>query len=223
MRKAAENSSIRKKKGHTRPLVKMCGLSRPEDILAVNEAKPDFAGFILGYQKSFRNIPEETLAVLTSLLDEEILPVGVFVDAPLEVPERLLKKGILKLAQLHGEEDEDYIRSLQERTGRPVIKAFTVRNAGDIQRALKSSADYILLDQGKGGGQVFDWSLIPPIERRFFLAGGLGTDNIEEAVRKVHPWALDLSSGLETGKKKDPEKIRRIMEILDAAEKRIQG
>ena len=99
--------------------------------------------------------------------------------------------------------------------GHQVIKAFSVKTAQDIENALKSPADYILLDQGGGGtGQTFDWSLIPEIDRPFFLAGGLGVENLETAVRTIHPYAVDLSSGVETDGMKDRDKILKAVQLV---------
>lgn len=200
-------------KGMTR--IKICGLKSIEDIQAVNDVMPDFAGFIVEFPKSFRSISKEKLKELTAELSGEILPVGVFVNAPLELPATLLEEGTIALAQLHGQENEEYIRSLRDLTDKPLIKAFSVKTSDDVKRALESSADYILLDQGGGGtGKTFDWSLVPKIERPYFLAGGLNTDNLEEAVHTLHPWAVDLSSSLETEGKKDPAKIRETVRIV---------
>ena len=148
-------------------------------------------------------------------MDKEILPVGVFVDARPELPISLLRDGSLWAAQLHGNEDEEYIEKIQNMTGKPVIKAFSIKTPEDVQRALRSPADYILLDQGTGGtGEPFDWSLVPPVRRPFFLAGGIGFENLREAISTLHPWAVDLSSSLETNGKKDPVKIRQIVRML---------
>lgn len=201
-----------------RTKIKICGLTRPEDVRAVNRAKPDFAGFIVEYPKSFRSISVEQIRKLTPQLAKEIQAVGVFVNAPEELVRALLQEGVIHMAQLHGNEEEAYIRRLQEETGKPVIKAFSVKTEADIEKALKSPADYILLDQGGGGtGKPFDWSLIPEISRPFFLAGGLGEGNLCRAIRQIRPWAVDLSSSLETDKKKDPEKIRRAAELVRLA------
>lgn len=194
--------------------IKICGLSRMEDIEAVNEAKPDYCGFIVEYEKSFRSISVEQLRRLVSRLDPSVLPVGVFVNAPIELPVGLLLDGTLALAQLHGQEDGDYVGEVRERGGKPVIKAFSVKGAADIDRALQSPADYILLDQGSGGtGKPFDWSLVPEIRRPYFLAGGLGEDNLREAIMRLHPYAVDVNSGVETDGKKDREKILRAVGI----------
>lgn len=195
--------------------IKICGLRSSQDIWAVNEAKPDFCGFIVEFPKSFRSITRDQLRALTKELDPEIQPVGVFVNAPIELVVELLLEGTIAIAQLHGQEDEEYIRQVQEQTHCPVIKAFSVKTAEDINRALQSPAEYILLDQGGGGtGKTFDWSLIPEISRPFFLAGGLGTQNLHQAVTRIHPWAVDLSSSLETERRKDPEKIRQAVELI---------
>ena len=195
--------------------LKICGLTCEEDIAAVNEVKPDFAGFIMEVPSSRRNLSAEKVKVLVKGLDREILPVGVFVNAAPELPISLLRDGTLWAAQLHGQEDEDYIEKIQNMTGKPVIKAFSIKTPEDVQRALRSPADYILLDQGTGGtGEPFDWSLVPPVRRPFFLAGGIGFENLREAISTLHPWAVDLSSSLETNGKKDPVKIRQIVRML---------
>ena len=195
--------------------LKICGLTCEEDIAAVNEVKPDFAGFIIEVPSSRRNLSAEQVKVLVKGLDKEILPVGVFVDARPELPISLLRDGSLWAAQLHGHEDEEYIEKIQNMTGKPVIKAFSIKTPEDVQRALRSPADYILLDQGTGGtGEPFDWSLVPPVRRPFFLAGGIGFENLREAISTLHPWAVDLSSSLETNGKKDPVKIRQIVRML---------
>lgn len=195
--------------------IKICGLRRREDILAVNEAKPDYCGFIIEFPKSFRSITADKVRELVKDLAPEIQAVGVFVNAPVELVSGLLNEGTLALAQLHGQENEVYIRELKKFTDKPLIKAFSVKTREDIEKALQSPADYILLDQGSGGtGKVFDWSLIPKIERPFFLAGGIGAENLEQAIREIRPYAVDLSSSVETDKWKDPEKIRNVVDIV---------
>lgn len=185
------------------------------DIQAVNAARPDFGGFIVEFPKSFRSISREEVKQLSAGLAEGILPVGVFVNAPVELPARMLEEGTIAIAQLHGQEDEAYIRNLRNYTDKPLIKAFSIKTKEDIQEALESRADYILLDQGGGGtGKTFDWSLVPDIGRAYFLAGGLGVENIGEAVKKLHPWAVDLSSSLETERRKDSEKILKAVQAV---------
>lgn len=188
--------------------IKICGLRRPEDIAYVNEAKPDFAGFIIDVPKSRRNVPQEKVRELTALLSPEILPVGVFVNAPMETILSLVTDGTLKAIQLHGQESQSYLEELKKQVAVPLIRAFSIRSPEDLTEAEKSPADFVLLDNGAGGtGETFDWSLLSSFDRPFFLAGGLRLENITEAVNRFHPYALDLSSGVETDGYKDKEKI----------------
>lgn len=198
-----------------RTKIKICGLKRPEDITYVNEAKPDYCGFIIEFPKSSRNVTGDQVRTITANLHPDIIPVGVFVNASLERVEELLLDGTIQIAQLHGQEDEDYIRRIQRNTRHQVIKAFSIKTTQDIELALQSPADYILLDQGSGGtGKTFDWSLIPEITRPFFLAGGLGPDNLERAVRTIRPYAVDLSSSVETDGVKDRSKIVEAVNLV---------
>ena len=198
-----------------RTKIKICGLKRPEDITYVNEAKPDYCGFIIEFPKSSRNVTGDQVRTLTANLHPDIISVGVFVNASPERVEELLLDGTIQIAQLHGQEDEDYIRRIQRNTRHQVIKAFSVKTTQDIELALQSPADYILLDQGSGGtGKTFDWSLIPEITRPFFLEGGLGSDNLEQAVRTIRPYAVDLSSSVETDGVKDRSKIVEAVNLV---------
>ena len=198
-------------------MIKICGLKRPEDIQSVNLAKPDFCGFIVEFPRSSRCVSRELLAELTAQLDPEITPVGVFVNAPVELPAELAESGVIRAIQLHGQEDEEYIRRLRKLIGSdiPVIQAFSIQTAEDLRRAAESSADYVLLDQGSGGtGKTFDWSLAEGFTRPFLLAGGLSTDNLAEAIERLSPWAVDLSSSLEIGGLKDRDKIIEAVNIV---------
>ena len=188
--------------------IKICGLSRPCDIDYVNEAKPDFCGFIIGVPKSRRNVTAEQVRLLRKSLRPGIQAVGVFVDAPLDLIAGLVRDGALDLVQLHGQEDEAYIAALRGRISVPIIKAFSVRTREDVDRAEQSAADHILLDHGAGGtGKTFDWSLLTGVARPYILAGGLTPENLPEAIKGLRPWAVDLSSGVETDGKKDRSKI----------------
>lgn len=186
--------------------IKMCGLSRHCDIEAANRLKPEYIGFVF-LPKSKRYVTYEKAKELKSLLSPDIKAVGVFVDESAEIVARLLNDGTIDIAQLHGGEDEDYISRLRKLTGKPIIKAFRIESEEDIAQAEKSSADYILLDSGMGTGKVFDWSLIQSIKRPYFLAGGLDCDNVGEAIKKLRPYAVDVSSGIETNGLKDKEKM----------------
>lgn len=186
--------------------IKLCGLSRICDIEAANRLKPEYIGFVF-LPKSKRYVTYEKAKELKSLLSPDIKVVGVFVDESVEIVARLLNDGTIDIAQLHGGEDEDYISRLRKLTGKPIIKAFRIESEEDIARAEKSSADHILLDSGMGTGKVFDWSLIQSIKRPYFLAGGLDCDNVGEAIKKLRPYAVDVSSGIETNGLKDKEKM----------------
>ena len=193
--------------------IKICGLTRLEDIDAVNELKPEYVGFV--FAKSRRQITKEHAVTLRRYLDPEIQAVGVFVNELPAIVAGYLEEGVIDLAQLHGNESEEYIHSLRFRTGGELIKAFSIKTPEDVKRALRSPADYILLDQGAGGtGETFDWDLVPPVKRPFFLAGGLAPENLRTAIAKLHPWAVDISSSLETDGKKDPAKICRLSKML---------
>ena len=195
--------------------IKICGLRRREDILAVNEAKPDYCGFIIEFPSSFRSVTADEVRELVKELDPEIRPVGVFVNAPMELVRTLLDDGTLALAQLHGQESQEYIQELKVLTEKPLIQAFSIKSKEDVERARESVADYILLDQGSGGtGKVFDWSLVGEVGRPYFLAGGLDVENLREAIGLLHPWAVDLSSSLEIDGMKNAGRICQAVEIV---------
>lgn len=195
--------------------IKICGLRRPEDIAAVNEARPDYCGFIVEYPKSRRSIDRTTLRELVRGLREKIVPVGVFVNATKELVAELLEEGTIQIAQLHGQESQEYIQELKVLTEKPLIQAFSIKSKEDVERARESVADYILLDQGSGGtGEVFDWSLVGEVGRPYFLAGGLDVENLREAIGLLHPWAVDLSSSLEIDGMKDAGRICQAVEIV---------
>lgn len=176
--------------------IKFCGLSRACDMKAANELMPDYIGFVF-VPKSKRYVSPAAAAELKGLLVPGIKAVGVFINETPEQIADLLNKGIIDMAQLHGDENENFIRRLQELTDKPVIKAFRIVTANDIKIANQSAADYILLDSGAGTGTVFDWDLVKNIDRSYFLAGGLSPANVPRAVSRLRPYAVDVSSGIE--------------------------
>lgn len=186
--------------------IKFCGLKRRADIEAANALKPDFIGFVFA-KDSRRYISPENAAVLKSRLSSEISAVGVFVNERPEYIASLLDDGLIDLAQLHGDEDEAYISRLKGLTGKPVIKAFRISSASEAVKVSASSADMILLDSGTGSGRTFNWQLIKELRRPYFLAGGLDPVNAGDAVRLLNPWAVDVSSGIETDGLKDIKKM----------------
>ena len=189
--------------------IKLCGMFRDCDIDYVNEAKPNYIGFIVMFTKSHRNIDLETAMRLKSRLSPNIKSVAVSVNAPVEQFAEFVKQGAADLLQCHGSENAEYIARLRELTGVPIIKAVKVTTAADIENAQNLGADYLLLDSGTGSGVTFDHSLISRDKIRvpFFLAGGLTPENLGQAIRDIRPFAVDLSSGIETDKLKDREKI----------------
>ena len=198
--------------------IKLCGLRREEDIRTANELRPDYIGFVFA-PKSRRAVSRETAARLKAMLDPAIPAVGVFVDEEPEAVASLLEDGIIDLAQLHGHEDEAYIARLRELTGKPIIQAFRVRSREDAEAAERSPADYILLDAGAGDGKTFEWDLVSGIRRPYFLAGGLTPENAPAAVERLRPFALDVSSGIETDGVKDPARMRAFVETVRGMQK----
>ena len=196
--------------------IKICGLRREEDIAFANEARPDFCGFIINVPKSIRNTTPEQVRELRKNLSPEIVPVGVFRDEPIETVVSLLRDGTIAAVQLHGHEDEEYIRTLKSRGDFTVVKAFNENTMGQAQAC---SADYVLLDHGSGGtGEAFHWELAEMIHRPYFLAGGLNRKNILQAIEALHPWAVDVSSGVETEGKKDKDKMIEIVQMVRSLE-----
>ncbi len=192
---------------------KLCGLSRASDIEAANELKPEYIGFVFA-PKSRRYVSPQTAGELKKLLSPEIHAVGVFVNEDVEKAAELLRSGIIDIAQLHGDESEEYISQLRKLTDKQIIKAFKIKDANDISDAKLCSADYILLDSGAGTGKTFDWKLLEDIHRLYFLAGGLTPDNAADAVRQIRPYAVDVSSGIESDGIKDKSKMTAFVEAV---------
>lgn len=186
--------------------IKLCGLSRQCDIEWANELHPDYIGFVFA-PNSKRYISPKKASTLKQALASEIKAVGVFVDETAENVAYLLNQNIIDIAQLHGKESDEYINRLRKLTEKPIIKAFRISSSTDIVTAENSKADFILLDSGAGTGTVFDWELIQNINRPYFLAGGLYPNNVKSAIETLHPYAVDVSSGIETNGLKDKTKM----------------
>ena len=200
--------------------IKLCGLTRPEDIEAANALMPDFVGFVFA-EKSRRYVSPEIAARLRGRLNPEIQAAGVFVDAPPERVAELLEKGMIQIAQLHGQEDEAYIRALRGLTDRTIWKAFKITAPEDLAAAAASGADLVLLDNGPGGtGEAFDWALLRDFHARpYVLAGGLNPENAAAAIAALRPFGLDVSSGIETAGRKDPEKMEKFVRAVREADR----
>ncbi|MGF7144650.1 phosphoribosylanthranilate isomerase [Anaerotaenia torta] len=246
--------------------IKICGLSRPVDIMSVNEVLPDYVGFV--FARSRRQISEETAGELRKLLHPAIKAVGVFVNEDPERIQRLCERNIIDLVQLHGEEGADYVSELRRKIDRRIIQAVRIGEVrvpesisegvskgilgerseyppkslaegksestarGEPESIVKEQAegtfmgtsegaaeffgDYLLFDtyrkdQYGGSGKSFDWSMIPRTSRPYFLAGGIHSGNVEQAIRQCRPYCVDVSSGAETDGYKDAAKIREIV------------
>ena len=197
--------------------IKLCGLSRIEDISAANVLHPDYIGFVF-FEKSCRNVSLDKALELKDHLSNEIKAVGVFVDRDISFIKTAADQKIIDLVQLHGHEDNDYIKALKAEVDLPVIKAVQIKDGllPDLENI--SLADYYLLDSGMGSGSAFDWDQVKEkleslsLDKEIFLAGGLYPENVSDAIEKLHPFAVDVSSGIETNKCKDVDKMRRFVE-----------
>ena len=199
--------------------IKICGIKRLEDIEIVNRYKPDYIGFVFADSK--RKVSHDLAKELMNNLDSDIIPVGVFVDSPQDEILKLFDEGIIEIAQLHGSESEQYILDLKKKTDGELktINAIEMTQEVDLLEYNDSNSDYLLLDSGKGSGKTFDWSLIrKDIKKEFFLAGGLNSKNVTQAIDEFNPYAIDLSSSLETNGFKDENKIKEIMEVINWVE-----
>jgi len=201
--------------------IKICGLTQKVDIESVNRWLPDYIGFV--FFKSRRQVTAEQAALLKADLDNRIKAAGVFVNEPLNSIIKLCESGVIDVVQLHGDENEAYISDLKDQIDCPVIKAVRVQNSEQILQAERLSCDFLLLDtyqkgQYGGSGKTFDYAMIPILQKRFFLAGGLEISNIAQAIRECNPYGFDISSGVETDGLKDERKIRQIIQTVRGLE-----
>ena len=193
--------------------IKFCGIKESTDISVINEIKPEYIGFVF-WSKSKRNVSTEEALSIGKRLSPGIKKVGVFVDENINTVAGLLDEGVIDIAQLHGNESEDYILELKRRTGNGIIKAFKIKSANDLDDALKSSADLVLLDAGMGDGKAFDWEILEGFKRSYILAGGLDPSNVREAIDKLHPYGVDVSSGIEKDGIKDVSMMNAFAEAV---------
>lgn len=188
--------------------IKICGLRTQKDISIVNKLKPDYIGFILsrGFRRS---IDIGTADTLKKRLSKGIKAVGVYVDDPLYEIELALSHNTIDIVQLHGSETPEFCSKINA----PVIKMLKPTDFDKISR-YEPYVDYFLFDSGTGTGKTFDWSKIPKTQKPFFLAGGLNKENIPLAIKTLNPYAVDLSSCVETDGCKDYIKIKEVMECV---------
>ena len=191
--------------------IKICGLTSVEEAAAANAARPDFVGVVFDCGRHF--VSDETAAAIRRKLSSDIPLVGVFAnDDPRHIID-LVRAGTIQYVQLHGEESEAYLATLQKEISVPFIRVISIKTGEEVA-AGETAAEFLLLDNGRGGtGRTFDWTRIPSVAKPWFLAGGIGLSNIEEAL-SYHPYAVDISTGAETDGRKDSEKMRRLVEIV---------
>jgi phosphoribosylanthranilate isomerase len=204
--------------------IKICGLSRVEDIQAANALKPDYIGFV--FAKSPRQVTLQQAIALKELLHPSIKAVGVFVKETVDNIADIAEKGCIDLIQLHGDESREFCRKLRKSTDKPIIKAIRVKDAASLKELQTYDCDYFLLDafsaKAFGGvGKSFDYNFLKDAEipKPFFMAGGLGTDNVQAVIAKINPYGVDISGGVETNKKKDPGKMAKIIQMVRKGDK----
>jgi len=193
--------------------LKICGLSRMEDIIAVNRHGADYAGFVF-WKNSKRYIDPYQAGELIEYLRSDIKSVGVFLDEPLDNVISAARISGVDMIQLHGHESEEYVEYVKRTLERPVIKAYKASEEGALEKAAQSAADYVMIDSGAGSGKKFDWSILKDFKRDYFLAGGLDPDSVGEAIRMLELFAVDVSSGVETDGIKDEKKIEEFINVV---------
>lgn len=193
--------------------LKICGIRRIEDILMVNEIKPEFIGFV--FAKSKRQIDLNTAIELKSELNSEIKCVGVFVNEDIDQIVKIVDSKAIDIIQLHGDESPDYIKQLKEKVSAKIIKVIKI-NSDLNDNTSFSQVDYLLYDSGNGSGKPFDWNININRKKPTFIAGGININNIEEAYKIFNPFAFDVSSGVEVGGYKNLDKMREIKTKLDS-------
>ncbi len=190
--------------------IKFCGLKTFDDISFVNELLPEYVGFVFA-PKSKRYVTPAQAEKFRGALSEKICAVGVFVNENFQTVAELLNAGIIDAAQLHGSEDDEYLKNLRGLTNKIIIQAFQTDKIAAVEKSL---ADFVLIDSGAGDGKVFDWNLVKNLRREYFLAGGLTPENVGDAIKILKPFAVDVSSGIETDGKKDFNKMATFAEVV---------
>lgn len=196
--------------------IKICGLTRTEDIEMVNEFLPDYIGFV--FAKSRRQVSAEQAKELKNKLRPAIKAVGVFVNEKPENIAEIANQGIIDLIQIHGDEDAAYCAQLRKLTQAPIIKVVRVEREDDFAGIEEFDCDYYLFDtlssKDYGGtGKAFDHSLLynKEIKKPFFVAGGLNQDNVAAVIEVIKPFGVDTSGGVETDGIKDANKIKEFI------------
>lgn len=202
--------------------IKICGIKSTEQVDVLNKCLPDYIGFI--FAKSKRQVDKVLAQAIKNSLSTKIKTVGVFMNQEIDFIVDIAKSNIIDIIQLHGEEDNRYILDLKNKISMPIIKAIKVCDSinKDEINNYKNIVNYFLFDtfsvQGGGSGKTFDWSVLQDIDVQYFLAGGLNIDNVCIAKSMLSPYALDISSGVETENEKDNKKIQEIILKLRSLE-----
>lgn len=202
-------------------LIKFCGIRRFEDVELMNIFRPDFVGFV--FAESKRQVSPRKASELSAQLDKGIKKVGVFVNENIDTVSEAVEAASLDVIQLHGEENEEYIKSLRVFFPQKSIwKAVRVKSSEDIKKAEGLSVDMLLLDSFSeseygGSGRVADLSVIKccEISKPYFLAGGINASNAISIFNEIKPNGLDISSGIEENGVKDFNKIQEIMRCIE--------
>lgn len=207
--------------------IKICGLKTPADVEKVNACAPEYVGFVFAKTKRF--VTDEQAFAMKRALDKHIQAVGVFVNEPLEHVVSLCNRGVIDMAQLHGDETEAYIRELKAKTGAAVIKAVKVQSVGQVLAQMSEEADYMLFDTYKKGtlggtGERFSLEVLQESLKQhtevgraikpYFLAGGLDASNIEEIIGRISCYGVDVSTGVEMDGVKDRVKIEEFIRLV---------
>ncbi len=207
--------------------LKICGLRRLEDIETVNKYRPEYIGFV--FAKSKRRVSLDEAKILKNKLHPDIKAVGVFVNESIANICRCVEEGVIDCIQLHGDEDNTYIAQLKRETNVPIIKALRVESQEELINELETlewaPIDYYLFDTYTAGayggsGESFEWNKLKSlvgrqIQKPYFLAGGIGSDNLREAIAHK-PYAIDMSSKLEDNAYfKDEHKIKQVIDIFN--------
>ncbi|MEW9501783.1 phosphoribosylanthranilate isomerase [Jeotgalibacillus marinus] len=197
--------------------VKICGLQQEEHVRESVSSGADFIGFVFAPSK--RNVSIEQAQKLVAMLPSTVKSVGVFVNPTKEELEETIQQVGLDIVQLHGDETAEFCASISK----PVIKAFSINSVEDFDQTNDYPVDYHLVDAPGstyrgGSGHTFDWSLIQNQQKKtsLILAGGLSVENITQAIKTVKPYAVDVSSGVETDGVKDGQKIQEFIQRAKA-------
>lgn len=201
--------------------IKICGMTCHDDIKYVNESNVDFAGFVMFFPKSKRNINSSRAIELLTYLNSSVKSVAVVVSPTVEQVE-IIQNCRFDYIQIHGELSDEVIQAAKI----PILRAFNVLNMIELDkcRICEKIVGYVFDAAEPGSGKVFDWSLVKninfPKDKILLLAGGLNSQNVAEAINFIHPYGVDVSSGVEKdcGIGKDPNKVHEFVCNVRAAE-----